>query len=62
MHTISNVDSATMLRSVILPCARCRKGVDGNSILCIVYGNRVHKRCSGGMGNMSNLVNFISNV
>src|SRR6267154_797308 len=40
------------------PCGICRKGVSVNSIYCGSCKRWIHKRCSGGVGNIKKLVNF----
>ena len=36
---MSSVDSVPVSRSGVQPCAVCKRGVGGNSILCIVCGD-----------------------
>lgn len=44
--------------SGVLPCEVCKRGVGCISILCILCGDLVHKRYSGEMGNMRNVIYF----
>src|SRR5260221_8913424 len=41
------------------PCGICRKGVGVNSICCISCKKWVHKRCSGVVGNIEKMVDFM---
>ena len=40
------------------PCSVCRKGVGSNSICCVDCKSWVHKRCSGILGSLKDLVGF----
>src|SRR6267154_2933322 len=42
------------------PCGICRKGVGVNSICCGSCKKWIHKRCSGVVGNIEKIVNFMS--
>jgi hypothetical protein len=52
------LDSRWTLVSTKWPCVVCRQGVGVNSILCRLCNRWVHKKCSGVVGKLKEMVGY----